>query len=300
VTRAGPRPVAWLACVLLSGCAALESWDQFSAGDAGSGQPNGDASANGDAFVGQDASANADGPQNGDGTTRDDVTTDAPSGRDGPGGSDADGGRITFVQVADYSHNQGISQPTLGIPIANQAAGDLNVVAIGWYDSTTQISAVHDSNGNTYAQAVAPISVSGQNALTQCIYFAAGIASGNNTVTVDWNSTPDTPDVRVLEYSGLDPSNPLDGTASNSGSGEAVTAGPATAAFAPELVFAAGVTSGAQITASPGFASRVVTNLGNLAQDEIASSAGPFSVTGDAPPYGNPPTTWVMQIATFH
>jgi hypothetical protein len=44
---------------------------------------------------------------------------------------------------------------------ATQAATDLNVVVVGWNDSTAQISSVTDTAGNIYQLAVGPTLVSG-------------------------------------------------------------------------------------------------------------------------------------------
>src|SRR5260370_37027319 len=39
---------------------------------------------------------------------------------------------------------------------ASQTAGDLNVVIVGWNDSTAQVSSLTDSKGNVYQLAVGP------------------------------------------------------------------------------------------------------------------------------------------------
>ena len=57
--------------------------------------------------------------------------------------------------------------------------------------------------GNTYTRAVGPTTTTG---LTQSIYYAKNIAAGSNTVTVKFNQAAAYPDVRMLEYSGLDTS----------------------------------------------------------------------------------------------
>jgi hypothetical protein len=51
---------------------------------------------------------------------------------------------------------------------AAQAAGDLNVVVVGWNDTTATIQSVTDTRGNVYQLAVGPATVSG--ASTQSIY----------------------------------------------------------------------------------------------------------------------------------
>ena len=64
-----------------------------------------------------------------------------------------------------------------------------------------------------------------QSGLRQAIYYAKNIAAGSNTVTVKFNQAAVFPDVRILEYSGLDTSDPLDVTAGAVGTGASRTAG---------------------------------------------------------------------------
>jgi hypothetical protein len=92
----------------------------------------------------------------------------------------------------------------------------LNIVAVGWNDTTSTVSGVGDSKGNTYTLAIGPTSGTG---LRQSIYYARNIAGGSNTVTVTFNQAAAFVDVRVLEYSGLDWVNPLDQTAGAAGTG---------------------------------------------------------------------------------
>ena len=69
-----------------------------------------------------------------------------------------------------------------------------------------------DTEGNTYTIAAPLVTGTG---LSQAIYFAkniAGEASNPNEVTVTFSGAAPAPDVRVLEYKGLDITNPLDTT----------------------------------------------------------------------------------------
>src|SRR5262249_41959101 len=54
-----------------------------------------------------------------------------------------------------------------------QAAGDFNVVIIGWTDTTAAITNVTDSAGNVYQKAIGPTGLT--NRLSQSIYYAANI-----------------------------------------------------------------------------------------------------------------------------
>ena len=113
----------------------------------------------------------------------------------------------TFVQVNSAVPQSSPSVVTVTYPLA-QAAGDLNVVVVGWSDSTRQVQSVSDTNGNVYAVAVGPTVKAGS--LTQAIYYAADIRpapAGANAVTVTFDGAPAFPDIRIAEYSGIDPVN---------------------------------------------------------------------------------------------
>src|SRR5262249_1478253 len=87
-----------------------------------------------------------------------------------------------------------------------QTAGNLNVVAVGWNDTQALVSSVSDARGNVYARAVGPVALAGT--LSQSIYYAKNIAAataGANAVTVVFSQAAAYPDIRILEYSGLDP-----------------------------------------------------------------------------------------------
>src|ERR1700730_779352 len=69
---------------------------------------------------------------------------------------------------------------------AAQRAGDLNVVIVGWNDTTNVISSVTDKlNGNAYLLAMGPTKQS--TSLSQAIYYAKNIVAGSNTVTVTFS-----------------------------------------------------------------------------------------------------------------
>ena len=200
------------------------------------------------------------------------------------------GGPIAFVQV-----NAAIPQTdTASLPVTfglAQTAGNLNIVVVGWNDTTSTVTSVSDSRGNTYAQAGSMITGSSAR---QSLYYAKNIAAGSNTVTVVFNQAARYVDVRILEYSGLDTSNPLDVTASAAGSSVSPNSGAATTTSASELIFGAGTTATGFYAPGSGFTTRIITGDGDIAEDKVVSSTGSYSATGQT---SNAP--WVMQMATF-
>jgi hypothetical protein len=202
----------------------------------------------------------------------------------------------TFVQL-NYATPQS-SVSTVSVPFtAAQSAGNLNVVVVGWNDTTASVSSVTDTKGNAYQLAVGPTAVAG--AVTQAIYFAkniVGAAAGANILTVSFTVAALYPDIRILEYGGMDPLSPVDVTASATGTTATSSTPPVVTTEASDLLFAANTVTTWTTGAGSGWTSRVITNPdGDIAEDRIVSTAGSYSAT--APLGGAGP--WVMQMVAF-
>jgi hypothetical protein len=196
---------------------------------------------------------------------------------------------VKFVQVNYKTSN---SASSLAVPyLSAQTAGNLNIVVLGWNDSTSAVSSITDSKGNTYLRAVGPTI---GTKLTQSIYYAKNIAAGTNTVSITFNTAVLYPDVRVLEYTGADKTNPLDVTAAAAGTSLATTSGPASTTSLDEMIFGAGTTFNAYYPGS-GFTQRVLTNFGDIIEDATVASMGTYSVTASL----HLSAPWVTQMATF-
>jgi len=134
------------------------------------------------------------------------------------------GGTIGFVQVNAATPQTASASVPIAFGVA-QTAGNMNLVVVGWNDTTSTVSSVSDSRGNTYTQAGTTVTGTG---LRQAIYYARNIVGGSNTVTVGFNQAAAFADVRILEYSGLDPTSPLDVTAGAAGTSSSPNSGAAT------------------------------------------------------------------------
>jgi outer membrane protein assembly factor BamB len=208
-------------------------------------------------------------------------------------GGQATGGQFVQVNSATPQTNQS----TVSVPyVQAQAAGDLNVVAVGLNDATSTITSVTDSAGNVY-QLAAPLTRG--SGLSQAIYYAKNIKAatgGTNIVKVQFSGAVPYPDVRVVEYSGLDPVNPLDTTASAAGTGATASSGNLTTTTANEMIFGAGTTSGVFSGGTNGFISRIITPIdGDIAADRFVGTAGTYAATANQT--GN--AAWVMQGVAF-
>ena len=203
---------------------------------------------------------------------------------------------INFIQ-GSYSVPQ-TPQATVTVTYSlAQSAGNLNVVVVGWNDTTATVTSVIDSKGNPYTRAVGPTVRAGK--ATQSIYFAPNIvaaAANSNIVTVRFNVAAAYPDVRILEYSGLDSAGPLVGAIGSSGSGTTTNSGALTTTVPNVLLVAANVVGGATTGPGSGFTSRMITNPdGDIVEDRVVTTAGNYSGTAPQKPSGY----WVMQMVAF-
>jgi hypothetical protein len=176
-----------------------------------------------------------------------------------------------------------------------QIAGDTNIIAIGWNDTTSNITSVSDSSGNTYKVAVP---TARGTSLSQAIYYAANIAgatAGTNTVTVTFDTAVTYADIRIIEYSGLDEANPFDVGTSSSGESSGWAGGNSVmTSSANELVIGAGMTLGAFTGAGPGFNTEIITSPDtDIVEDQKTTAIGlPVALA----PVDD---VWLMQVAAF-
>jgi chitodextrinase len=177
---------------------------------------------------------------------------------------------------------------------AQQKAGNLNVVIVGWNDTVNAVSSITDTLKNTYHLVVGPTKLS--NLLSQSIYYANNIAGGSNTVTVTFSGSTTWPDIRILEYSGLHATAPFDVAVGASGTSKTSSSGSLTTTSPSEVLVAANTVTTVTTGAGPGFTKRILTSPdGDIAQDEIVSSMGSYTATAPISPSGG----WVMQMVAL-
>jgi hypothetical protein len=203
---------------------------------------------------------------------------------------------IAFVQM-NYSVPSTSQTSVTTAYTKAQVAGDTNVVAIGWSSSTSTVTAVTDTKGNTYTVAAGPTVQSGVQ--SQVIYVAKNIAAaaaGANSVTVKFSAASAYPDVRVLEYSGLDPVSPVDAAVGATGNSATSSSGSLTASSSYDLIFSANYVSTSTNAAGNGFITRVITNPdGDIVEDRTVTAAGAYTGTATLTRSGN----WIMQTVAL-
>ena len=200
---------------------------------------------------------------------------------------------IRFIQVASATPQSNTSSVSVAYP-ASQTATDLNVVIVGWNDTTANVQSVTDTAGNLYSLAIGPTSGTG---LRQSIYYAKNIAGGSNTVTVTFNQAATKPDVRILEYSGADTSNPFDVSAGASGNSNIADSGFVNTHAANELVVGGHmIANNTTVMAGAPFTPRVITSPDSgLAADRLVNVPGSYHSWAPLKSSG----AWVDQVVTF-
>jgi chitodextrinase len=202
---------------------------------------------------------------------------------------------IAFVQV-----NSAVPQsPSTTVAVtyaAAQTAGNLNVIVVGWNDTTAVVQSVVDSRGNVYTLAVGPTARAGS--ATQSIYYAANIAAApanGNTVTVTFAPAAIFADIRIAEYRGIATTNSVDVVAGASGSSATANSGAVTTTNANDLLVGANTVQTITSGAGSSFTQRIITSPdADILEDRIVTAVGSYSAT--APMASG---WWVMQMVAF-
>ena len=202
-------------------------------------------------------------------------------------------GPINYLQRGDAATST--SAQNIPVPMTNpQEKGNLNVVIIGWGDTSSLVSSVSDIEGNAYVPALSPVNGS---SLSQVIYYAKNIKGDGatpNTITVSFNRSVPFPDVRVLEYSGLDPNSPFDQGVSNAGNGALADTGVCSTTSATEVIVAGATVNSSVTGAGTGFTTVDDTFDGDNAEHQLTSAIGSCEAQASLGS-GN----WVIQAVSF-
>ena len=204
---------------------------------------------------------------------------------------------ISFVQVNAATPQTSLTTVAVTYPAA-QSAGHLNVVVVGWNDTTHSVVSVTDSAHNIYSLAVGP-TVNAAGSLSQSIYYAQNITAapaGGNTVTVTFNGPTAFPDIRILEYGGADLTAPVDVTSTGTGSNASSSAAAVTTTHADDLLLAANTIATLTTAPGAGFTNRIITTPnGQIVEDRLVAATGSYGATAAL----NVAGPWVMQMVAF-
>ena len=172
---------------------------------------------------------------------------------------------------------------------SQQLAGDMILVVAAWDGSGAPT--ISDSHGNTYAQ-VQTTRSNGSD--FQAIYYAANIAAGSNTVTLQLSQQAGTAGLRIAEYAGVVASNPLEHASLSSGSSTQMTLALLATANAHDLIVAANTVESSTTGIDASYASRL-TDLGNVLFDKVVTQPGTYNASATQ----STNSGWVFQIMAF-
>jgi IPT/TIG domain/Abnormal spindle-like microcephaly-assoc'd, ASPM-SPD-2-Hydin/Immunoglobulin domain len=203
---------------------------------------------------------------------------------------------ITFIQ-SNYLVPQ-TPQATVAVPFtATQTAGNINIIVVAWRDSTSHVQSVTDTRGNIYVRAVGPTVQSGT--ATQSIYYAKSIvasAANPNSVTVTFDAAAPYVDMRIAEYSGMDPVNALDVSIGAQGTSATSDSGAMTTTNANDLLVGANLVHMMTTGPGTGYSIRVISNPdGDVLEDRVVAATASYGATAPVSPTG----AWIMQMIAF-
>ncbi len=192
-----------------------------------------------------------------------------------------------FVQAVANS-TSGTAKSTSLSFADNTLAGDVILVGFDYADTSAPLS-VTDSQGNSFTQVGSQlISPGGSGSV---VYLAKNIKGGVDTITVNLTANSGWLELYLTEYSGVNPTSPIDGQARASGGAGAVSSGNATTAFAGDIIFGFCVADWS-CTAGSGFTAWSTLD-DNLIESKIAGNPGAYATTGSAN------KGWTMQMVAL-
>jgi hypothetical protein len=224
------------------------------------------------------------------------------------------GAAPVLVQSAPGSSLTGNSSGTVSFS-APSVAGDTIVLFVRFGGTTiSSVTDNHPGGSNTYTSVLGPtqwgVAPNSTDRSAQ-VFVASNIAGGSTltiTVTLAGNSTHDIY-MAALEYSGVDPTNPVNVTAVGSGTnGRAPSTGNATTTVANTKLVATSWDSNESYTASgngTGYVTDVAAGItsisggsgwSNLTEDRTAATAGTWNATASSAPAVN---DWIVQMVAL-
>jgi hypothetical protein len=200
-----------------------------------------------------------------------------------------------YVQSA-YAAPQTVQSAVPAIYSSAQTSGNLNVIVAGWNDTSATVKSVTDSKGNVYKLAVGPALLAGS--LSQSIYYCPNISAalaGANTVTVTFTKAAVYADIRILEYSGISQTKPIDVVVARAGNSATSNSGTLVTTAATDLLIAANTVGTGTVGAGKGFTQRVLTWDGDIVEDRVVTATGSYGTSTALQASGG----WVMQMVAF-
>jgi hypothetical protein len=188
--------------------------------------------------------------------------------------------------IVKVQSNAATNASTLAFP---QPVGSHNLLVVCVNITSATVQQITDSVGNTFVLLPAGSTPFGP----QVIGYAANSRPGADTITITPFGTPTFIEVFILEYSGLQPSNPFDASASASGTSAMMDSGPAMTTGSHDLILGFAI-AGPSISLGSGFTMQE-TISGDVVEGELVLSSGSYRATAALGASGD----WGMMMAAF-
>ena len=191
--------------------------------------------------------------------------------------------------------------PDMACSIPLTGSGNLIVVGVqlgGGIDTGTTISGVTDNAGNIYAEAGAALSIDTSAGSVVDVWYAKNSFSGANSITITPSASVSNAGAVIWEFSGVDPTAPLDQTAvlNSQGSTTTVAAPAISISSASEVLISLTAVSGnvTGVASGNAFASDAILNGEGWAH-LVTSSTGIYSAAWNE----NPAGTYASSTVSF-
>jgi len=194
-----------------------------------------------------------------------------------------------------------VQSTTTSVPLPTPVtAGDMILVHVIW--ATNSGAAVSDTLGNTYASAALAQGTTiawGTTTfqISSQIFYATNVAGGQDTVTVTLPASTFL-NFYVYEVSGAATSNPLDITATNTGTGLSVSTYPVATTAPNDLVFVAIGHHFASDSTAPGYTGLIATLTG-LSEYQISGVSGSTVSASETLTDTQSYLPWAVALAAF-
>lgn len=220
-----------------------------------------------------------------------------PVPRDGPvegstdDAPDAPGPAIQLVQ-----HNSRFIDGVASVDCmftSAQTPGHTNIVVVSWSATSSEVTSVSDSAGNTYVSTGLHVSASG---FSERIYYAANITgsqAATNRVVASFPQNLPFPKVRIFEYAGLATVSPYETGVASNGNGATASSGSVTTMTPHTLLFAANVVNGVSGAVAP-FVEQEASD-GDLVEAYELHAPTTMTATATVSTAQN----WIMLVAAF-
>jgi hypothetical protein len=174
--------------------------------------------------------------------------------------------------------------------------GDVILVTATYGVSTTHVASISDTSGNTYQLVIGPADWKVSNYRSELWYAVAVDAVAPTAATVNFNITTPFAILTITEYSGVDPSSPIDQSAfaTNNNTGTIVSSGLRMTSRANELIFGHGEGQGPMVLPGAGFTTRDSSN-GNVEEDRNVTAVGSYDAVFDLNQNGE----WIAYMVTL-